>query len=211
MKKILVLLATLLSISPVFGQIKYGIKGGETVTDQTWEVVPRFAHSVVIDSRKGINLGVFAEFSEDKYVGIVAEINYRQKGANISLVYTGRDTSGLIVVPKNLEHKLTYLNISLLGKVKYEFPYITPYLITGLKTDYQLSNKLEDEDLGFIATESSKQIWGLVLGGGFELRDLLPVVILGEFRYEFDFNKIYAEDQFQFKTNTFEFRIGIKF
>ena len=211
MKNKLILILFLLSSGPLFCQLKYGFKGGMTIADQTWETIPKFAKSISIDIRKGINLGVFAEFSDNKYVGVVAEINYRQKGAFINLEYTGKDTSGLLVLPKNLEHKLSYLNLTLLGKVRYELPYITPYLIGGLKTDYQLSSKLEDSDLGYIASETTTQIWGAVIGGGFEIRDLLPVVILAEFRTEFDFNKLYIENNFLFKSNTIEFRLGVKF
>lgn len=211
MKRKIVLFILLLSISPLFGQLKYGVKAGMTTSDQTWDVLPKFAKFVSIDSRKGINLGVFAEFSDTKYVGVVAEINYRQKGANIYLDYTGKDTSGQTILPKNLEHKLSYLNLSLLGKIKYEFANFTPYIIGGLKTDYQLSSDLNDPDLGYVASETTSQIWGAVIGGGIEITNLLPVSILGEFRCEFDFNKLYTEDRFQFKSNTIEFRLGVKF
>lgn len=211
MRKLLILLL-FISTVPLFAQkINYGLKAGITSSDQTWEYTYRFAKSGYTEVRKGMNFGIFAEYSEDKYLGVIAEVNYRQKGANIFLEYTGRDTSGLNVVPKHIEHKLSYLNVSLLGKVKYALPYVTPYVCAGLKTDFQLSNKFDDEDLGFVADESTTQIWGVVIGGGFEVRDLLPVVVLGEFRYEFDFNKIYSSDQFQFKTNTIEFRLGVKF
>jgi hypothetical protein len=211
MKNKLILFILFLAATPIFCQLKYGFKAGLTSSDQTWEVVPRFAKSISIDSRKGINLGVFAEFSDNKYTGVIIEANFRQKGANIYLDYTDKDTSGQTILPKNLEHKLSYLNLSLLGKLKYEIKFFTPYLIAGLKTDYQLSSKLDDPDIGYIASETTSQIWGVVIGGGFEIKDLLPFTILAEFRTELDFNKLYVEDKFQFKSNMMEFRLGVKF
>lgn len=210
MKKKLIILLFIVA-GPLFAQLNYGVKAGLTSSSQVWEFVPRFANYGNVEDRKGINLGVFAEYSEDKYVGIIAEINYRQKGAKIDLNYTGRDTSGTIVIPKSFEHKLSYLNISLLGKIRYDFSFATPYIIGGLKTDYQLSNTLDDVDLGFLSSESTTQIWGAIIGAGFEIKHLLPVAILAEFRYEFDFNKLYVSDNFQIKTHSIEFKFGVKF
>ena len=210
MKKLFILLLLLVS-APLFAQVSYGIKGGITSSTEDWQFVPKFASSGTVQNHDGLNIGIFGEYSGDKYIAVIAELNYRQKGANIFFDYTGRDTSGTIVVPKNIQHRVSYLNISLLGKAKYTIGFFTPYLLAGLKTDYQLSNKFDDVDLGFIATESTSQIWGAVLGGGFEVKDILPVVLLAEVRYEFDFNKQYTDDYFQFKMNTLEFRLGIKF
>jgi hypothetical protein len=210
MKKKLIIFLFIIA-GPLFAQLNYGVKAGLTSSSQEWEFIPKFASYGNVQNRQGINLGVFAEYSEDKYVGVIAEINYRQKGAKIDLNYTGRDTSGTIVVPKSLEHKLSYLNISLLGKIRYDFSFATPYIIGGLKTDYELSNTLDDTDLGFLSSASTTQIWGAVIGGGFEIKNLLPVAILAEFRYEFDFNKLYVSDNFQIKTHSIEFKFGVKF
>jgi hypothetical protein len=81
----------------------------------------------------------------------------------------------------------------------------------GLKTDYQISNKFDDDDLGYLSTETTKQVWGAVIGGGFEVTKLFPFAILAEVRYEFDFNKLYVADYFQFKNNMVEFRLGVRF
>lgn len=211
MKRSLVLFLFLVS-APLFAQLNYGVKAGLTSSDQTWEFTPKFARNGQIDSKSTINLGVFAEYSDAKYVSVIAEINYRQKGAKIYLEYTGRDTSGNVVVPKNIDNKIGYLNVTLLGKFRYPLlPFFTPYLCAGLKSDYQISNKFDDEDLGFLATESTKQIMGAVIGGGFEIKDLLPVVLLAEVRYEFDFNNLYVQDNFKFKNKTLEFRLGVRF
>jgi len=211
MKRLLVILL-ILSCIPVYSQMKYGVKGGVTLSDETWEYTPRFARSGKVDAKSVLNLGIFAEYSDQKYVSVVAELNYRQKGAKIFMEYTGRDTSMTVIVPKNIDHQLAYINISLLGKVKYPvLPFLTPYAMGGLKTDYQVSNKFDDVDLGFLSTETTKQIWGAVIGGGFEINKLLPFDILAEVRYEFDFNKLYVDDYFQFKNNTLEFRLGVRF
>ncbi len=210
MKKSILILLLLISI-PLMAQMNYGVKAGLTSSNQTWEYTPKFAKSGETTPRSTLNLGIFAEYSDDKYVSVLAEINYRQKGANIKMEYTGRDTSGTIIVPKDLEHKLAYLNVSLLGRVRYQVGFFAPYILGGVKTDYQISNKLDDIDLGHIAEDATKQIWGAVIGAGFEIKDILPLVLLAEVRYEFDFNKLYVEDTFQFKSDTIEFRIGIKF
>lgn len=210
MKKCILIFILFLSV-PLMAQLSYGVKAGLTSSNQTWEFTPRFAKTGETTARSSINLGLFAEYSDDKYVSVLAELNYRQKGANIKMEYTGRDTSGTIIVPKDLEHKLAYMNVSLLGKVRYQVGIFSPYLLAGLKTDYQISNKLDDIDLGHIAEDATKQIWGAVIGAGFEIKNFLPVGILAEVRYEFDFNKLYVEDNFQFKSDTIEFRIGIKF
>lgn len=211
MKNKLIIFMLLIS-GPLFAQLNYGVKAGITSSTQTWEYVYKFASNGNTEARQGINLGIFAEYSDDKYVGVIAEVNYRQKGAKINLDYTGRDTSGTILVPKNLDYKLAYLNITLLGKVRYAaLPIVTPYLLAGVKTDYQISNKLDDVDLGFLATDATKQVWGVVIGGGLEFKNLLPVSILAEVRYEFDFNKLYVSDSFQIKTSLLEFKLGIKF
>jgi hypothetical protein len=210
MKKILIILLFVIA-GPLFAQLNYGVKAGLTSSNQTWEYVPKFANYGNVEPRKGINLGIFAEYSDNKYLGVLAEINYRQKGAKIDINYTGRDTSGSIVVPKSIEHKLSYINITLLGKVRYDLSFVTPYVIGGLKTDYQVSNKFDDVDLGYLSTECTTQIWGAVIGAGFEIKKLFPFALLAEFRYEFDFNKLYVSDDYQIKTSSFELKLGVRF
>lgn len=210
MKKTLYLVLFLFASTTLFGQLNYGIKGGVASSTQDWIFVYGFAKNSSITPQKGTTIGIFAEYSQDKYLGVIAEVNYIQKGGKIILDYTGRDTTGQTIIPKNYDYKLSYFNISLMGKLRYDMKFFSPYAIAGLKTEYQLNNDFSDDDLGYLKDETAHQLWGWIIGAGFEIKDLLPITFIGEIRYVSDFNKIFYSSKMQITNNTVEIRFGIK-
>ena len=111
----------------------YGIKAGLSIAQQDWD--QGIIGNVEIDNSYGINLGVFSEFFINSNNSLIIELNYVQKGAKSSSLFTNYYCAIGNEEVKNWALKLDYLNISILGKGKYE-SFISPYVFLGPKIDF---------------------------------------------------------------------------
>lgn len=133
---------------------------------------------------------------------VVTELNYIQKGLRTDV------ESATISVPGGQlnvqESRLDYLNITALGKLRFNYFLLSPYIVLVPKIDFDISEADE------LIEDFNKNRLGLRVGFGTEV-NILPTVLLVEFIYNADFNELYDENNLEINTDSFDLRLGIMF
>ena len=187
----------------------YGIKIGGTIANQNWEKKNAFA-DFNPDHRLGINAGVYTEFLNLPLFGIISELNYTQKGMKLELpLTTFDDPDGSSGKTKSIFNRIDYLSFAIEGKFKFNMSLLRPYIFVGPRVDIYLNKKVE-KSLDVIYNDLENQIYGLSLGIGSELNNKLPVNLLVELQYNYDFTLAYESGLYEIKNKSLDFKIGIK-
>ena len=205
MKKIFIMLIILTSVSSLNAQfIRYiGIKGGVTSSTQTWQGTMA---DDMPQSKTGLNIGMFAEFLNLSFLSFVAEANYVEKGYKFDIYATSvsNPDGGQL---ESHKYGYNYLNFSLLGKLKLDYPVVSPYLIAGPKIDILLNNSIDGNIIIFPDDKLNSVRFGFKAGVGAETK-LFGLIFLAEFIYDFEIGSLYNYDTATFNTHSLDFRIG---
>ncbi|MCK5075419.1 MAG: PorT family protein [Calditrichia bacterium] len=213
MRKYLVMMATIIVlVGAAQAQLiqGYGVKAGISSSNQIWSFEDNEL-SKNFDNKIGITAGVFAEFLPVPFFKIVTEANFVQKGTNTNIPFTTEDdmdgSSG-----KTIAYRIDYINFCVKAKASIPFALIKPYIFAGPRVDFQINTKT-DQNLNHSMTDDfEKVIYGVSIGIGGEIKNLLPAALLAEFQYNHDLTNIDKTQQgVEMKNRSFEFRLGIKF
>lgn len=162
----------------------YGLKLGVGISNQSWD----YQADINLDfvNKIGLSPRVFADFFNLSFFQLQAELGYLQKGFEDKVpisTMTQPDGTGEYI---NVNNRLNYLSFSALAKFKYENDMFTPYLIVGPQLNILLSKEIE-KGWGIVFDTFKENNIDLSIGVGSEIKNILPVSILIEYRYERDF------------------------
>jgi len=184
-----------------------GFKVGLVQSQQAWNYADNTKFDP--DGKVGINLGIFAESFNSQSFALVTELNYVQKGAHkeipVSSIFNPDGTGETI----DAKMELSYLNISILAKGKFNFEAIIPYALFGPKLDYQLDAS------GILWAPSfddelDKNRFGIKAGVGAEF-SIASYKFLAEAIYDYEFNSLFKNELLEIKTDSFIFNLGMIF
>jgi opacity protein-like surface antigen len=213
MKKVCLIFAIIIFVSNSQAQIirGYGLKVGTTISNQNWKY-SNFSGisglSFDSDNRTGLNIGVFTEFLNIPFISIVTEVNYLEKGMKKDIPVTSAsqpDGTGEFIT---WDTKVSYINISALGKLRINTGLFTPYVLLGPKIDFEINKSNSLGSLNVVEENFNKNRFGLKVGIGTEV-NLLTFSFLAEFVYDADFNELYKNQNLKINSNSFDLRIGI--
>ena len=185
----------------------YGFKLGLTKASQNWD--SKSTSPFELDSRTGMNVGIFAETIGLLGLSFLGEMNYTQKGMTYDILQTSKSSPEPIGL-KTVDNRIDYLSFSFLGKYSFGMLLFNPYLIGGPRVDIEVTKNIYT---GFdqIYDDSKKSILGWSIGVGVELGKFLPWTFLAEIKYNFDTTKAYESENLTIKNNSYEIRGGIRF
>ncbi|MCZ7604078.1 MAG: PorT family protein [Melioribacteraceae bacterium] len=213
MKKVCFVFALLFILSTSQAQIirGFGLKVGTTISNQDWKYSNSSGLSGLSfdsDSRVGINLGIFTEFLNVPFIGIVTEVNYIQKGMKKEVPVTTisqPDGTGEFVTWNT---RVDYINISAYGKLRINAGLFTPYILVGPKIDFEINKTNSLGPVNVVEDNFNKNRFGLKVGLGTEI-NLLSFKLLAEFLYDADFKELYENENLKVNSNSFDLRVGI--
>lgn len=186
----------------------YGIKVGWGLTNHSWEYDPSINVKLDWENNSGITARAFADISFLSFLNVEAEIGYAQKGAKYKIAVTTMtqpDGTGEFI---NINNRLNYLSLSLMGKVKYKLELFTPYIVLGPEYNYLLSKQIE-QGFEIVYDKFKKDIFGFTVGIGSEIK-LLPVNIIVEYRYSKDLTNNYDSATIDIKNYSHTILIGVE-
>ncbi len=209
MKSLLILILLTVATFNVKGQIisSYGLKFGYGISNQSW------GYNINVDmdwkNKTGISPRIFADFLNYSFFQLEGEIGFLRKGFEDKVPITTAsqpDGTGKYITANN---GLDYLTISVLAKMKYELGLFSPYIIVGPQLNLLLNKNIE-KGWGIVFDKFKKNNIGLSVGAGFELKNIFPIPILVEYRYERDFIDNYDSPVINIKNYSHVILLGIK-
>lgn len=186
MKSIFIFLSILVLSINAHAQLLsgYGAKLGLGISNQSWN----YNTNTIVDynNKIGANPRIFADFLDLSFFNIETEISYLRKGITEKIPLTSMDQPDGTGEYINIDNSLDYLSISILAKPKYEFGIISTYILFGPQINILLGKNIT-KGWEVIYSKFKKSNYDLSLGAGIEMRKLLPITFLLEYRYERDF------------------------
>jgi hypothetical protein len=191
-----------------------GVSIGTTVASQEW-FYKLSGQTVLKDYAQGNFLSVNAELLKGKFLTIVTEVAYAQKGCREGLPDVFIRLPKYFSTYRTYDTRFNYLSSSVLLKARMENGKWIPYCFGGARMDYQLSYS---SDYNFKALEEfmNEKIWGMDLGFGLEYK-ILHGGVSAEFRHHYDFDPLLdmpnsdARSGLAVQNNAYIFNIGIKY
>lgn len=186
----------------------YGIKLGIGLSNQSWDYqgdVLQFD----FDSKLGISPRLFADFLNISFFQIEGEIGYLRKGYEEKIPITTMaqpDGTGDFITT-NIA--LDYLSVSALVKLKYELEIISPFIILGPQLNFLLNKNIE-KGWEVIFDRFRNANVDLSIGVGTELKNILAIPIIFEYRFERDFIDNYDLPDINIKNYSHVILLGIK-
>lgn len=210
MKIIYLILLLIFFVSTSHAQLirGYGFKAGATLASEDWDY-KQLNVNFNPDSRWGLNLGVFSEFLNIPYFSVVAELNYVQKGMKIVLPVTTISNPDGTGEYYNYDSRIDYLNLSALGKLRFNFDLFTPYIVIGPKVDFEINNVNSYGSANEVEENFNDVMYGIKVGGGAEIK-LTSFSLLTEIIYDYNFNDLYENEHLIVTASSVDF-IGIMF
>ncbi|MEJ2055536.1 MAG: porin family protein [Calditrichaceae bacterium] len=184
----------------------YGFKLGVTSSKEDWKYSELGKFNT--DSKAGLNISAFAEVLDLPYVNLVSEIGYDQKGMKTEVPITSVTQPEGTGKTKTMHNRVDYLDFSLALKLNYAMPAVTPYVFAGPRADFLIGSNV-DPGYEIVYDDYENVVYGLNLGLGTEIGNILPVSVLAEFQYNYDLSHAYKTDNLKINNHSYEFKIGI--
>ncbi len=160
-------------------KIKFGIKGGVNFANATGNGIDRFLGEPGGETRFGISLGGFVDYSLSKKISLQGEVTYSQEG--VSKKYSDEDYK--------VTAALDYLNVSVVSKY-----YMTEKLNleVGPQLGFLMNAKFKEEEDGEKFESDAKRLLkgsniSLNLGAGYQLDNGFGLAV----RYNLGLTDIY--------------------
>lgn len=186
----------------------YGLKMAVTSAGQKYDLtlVPRLETK----RRVGFNVGAFAEWLDAPMFSILTQVEYAQRGIGQVFVVTGPNGPDPIGT-KTLYSRLDYLSVPVLAKLTLHSGLFSPYIMAGPRADFFLGYTSDENASNSVYDKFKKTSFGGSAGVGVQITSILPVTLLAEGRYNFDFADSYQTDLLKIRNNAFDFWLGIAF
>ena len=86
-------------------------------------------------------------------------------------------------------------------------PLLTPYVFVGPRFDLLINTDTPGFEL--VYDDFEETVYGLKVGIGSEIGNLLPYSLLVEFQYNYDISDVYKTNNLEIENNSLEFKLGI--
>ena len=185
----------------------YGLKLGVGISNQSWDYQADV--NLEFDNKIGITPRVFADLFNLSFFQLQSELGYLQKGFEDKVPITTTtqpEGTGEFITVNN---RLNYLSFSALAKFKYETEVLSPYLIAGPQLNILLSKEIE-KGWEVVFDKFKQNNIGISIGVGSEIKNVLPISIFFEYRYERDFIDNYDSPNIGIKNYSHVILLGVK-
>ena len=191
-----------------------GLNIGTTIANQSWRNI-RGDQVLRKDYAQGTYASMNAEFLKGKYLTIVTEFEYAQKGCREGLPVVIINLPKGFSTYKIFDTRFNYFSSALVIKLRFENRFWIPYVFGGGRLDKLISYS---SDINFQPLEKymNEKIWGMDYGFGAEYKFSIGGVS-AEFRHHYDFDNLldvpYSDNYsgLEVKNNAYIFNIGIKY
>ena len=186
----------------------FGAKVALTSADQRFDNAA--FPDLVTKRRLGFNIGGFVEWLNIPYFSVITQMEYAQRGAGVEFVVTssqGPDPIGHIT----LYSRLDYLSVPVLAKITFPAGVVSPYVIAGPRLDILLGYDSDQGTSNHLYDGFKKSVIGGSAGIGVETKSMLPVTLILEARYNFDFADSFDNQFLRVNNNAFDFWLGVGF
>jgi len=185
-----------------------GLKIGVTSADQKYDL--KLAPGLETKRRVGFNVGAFAEWFDVPLFSLVTQVEYTQRGMGQDFIVTGPSGPNPIGV-KTLYSRLDYVSVPILGKLRFPSGPVSPYIVAGPRADFLVGYKSDEGAFNSVYDKFKKTSFGGSAGIGIQIESLLPIAVLAEARYNFDFADSYETDLLKVRNSAFDFWLGVAF
>ena len=186
----------------------YGLKIAVTSADQKYEL--SLVPGLETKRRVGLNLGAFAEWFDVPFFSLLTQLEYAQRGTGQVFVVTGPSGPNPIGT-KTLFSRLDYVSVPVLAKLRLQTGLFSPYILVGPRIDFFLGYKSDEDAFNAVYDKFKKTTLGGSAGIGVQIASLLPVSLIAEARYNFDFADSYETDLLKVRNNAVDFWLGVAF
>jgi hypothetical protein len=197
----------------------YGIKAGVNSSNAAFSL-PQDAFEIATQRRTGGHAALFVEWGGSSAFSLVTQVEYAQRGFAEEQEITGENGPEPLGKVR-ASTRLDYISLPLLLKLQYRKSAISPYLIAGPRVDFLVNREAGEFDFVIgnskvtLASELNEIFDDRDLGGtiglGFNAQKFLPLPLLVEGRYNFDFTDNGKLPPLQGKNNSFDLWLGIEF
>jgi len=160
------------------------------------------------DNKTAISPRIFADFFNISFLQLEGEIGYLRKGFERKIpitTMTQPDGTGEFITTNV---SLDYLSISALAKLKYETGMISPYIILGPQLDILFNKSTPGWEIIFDRFSNANIC--LSIGVGAELKNILSIPLLVEYRYERDLMDNYDSPNIDILNYSHVILVGIR-
>lgn len=199
---IVLFIITLLIPTITYSQLikHFGIKSGISNSWQTYEAW-EYGETKNSGNKMGPNFSVYADWLDNSFFSFITEINYSSKGMKAPYL------TGYIIE----EEKLNYLSFAILPNVYTNLGNIKIYALVGPRIEFLVSSSINTNAPIYIHNEIidefnkyEKTSYGLLIGIGFKLNNIFPVIIGIEARYNKDLSNLYEVSYLKIKNNSID-------
>lgn len=194
-------------------KLKYGIKLGY---NSSWQ--NEYYNDSVEDwggKIEGFCGGVYLDYFYSSDFTLETELLFIKKGNQAKAIVTNMEFqygTGEYVEEKTESY---FFSLSLLPKIMIDSRFIKIYLIAGPRVDVLISNSVEvsgaepyksnrNNALNFMIDKYENLIFGVTIGGGLNISELLPLKLGLEARYSPDLSNLYGSKYYSIKNNSLE-------
>ena len=175
------------------------------ITNANQELLIQGNERDIWESRLGLNIGLFYEYSVLKSFSTVVKLNYIHKGVKPKIPIVSVENPDIPTGYKYFDNRIDYLSFLLSAKFKL----LPLYLITGPRYDHLINKKIEVPSISYEDLEES--VFGLSFGAGVQIEKILPVALILEVLYNIDLTNSYKIKNRELKNETIDFKLGIMF
>ena len=174
------------------GQVRsYGLKIGTAASRLDFDYAADIDYNINTHYRWGVNVGVFIEVLDVSSLSVVGSLDYTQKGVGFKLVEATPAHPEGIEGTKSLADELDYLSLSILLKPRIDVQFGEFYLLAGPRLDVLLRVLNEYS----IYTHFRDGAYGVTIGGGFMVPDVVARSVGLEIQYSPNFGKEYSSNK----------------
>lgn len=144
-----------------------GLKTGISLTNQTSENEGiHLNNEDGYEYRPGLSIGLSSEMFRKKHFSLISDLAYIQKGIKFEPGYTLDPNTGEFTPSKVDQTRYDFLNLNLMGKFRWEFGNIAPFVIAGPRLDFFLNYSKYNKSPYRSNTDYDPVIFGMTYGLG---------------------------------------------
>jgi hypothetical protein len=184
----------------------YGIKLGVSYSDLYFGAYkPGLTRRI-----PGLGAAVFAEWFNTSPFSVITQLELTQRGSILD-IYSTEDLLSREIGLVGDYSRLHYLSAPILAKWTFGKKALSPYVLLGPRVDYLLWYATDSGFLDGTYKEFNKVVVGGSAAIGCDSGSLLPIVLVAEVRYDFDFSNSSKYPESTIRKDSFDLWLGWAF